>query len=319
MLTSPSNPTLDAQRVLILGTGALATLIANRLSRAGRRVHMFGHWEPGLRALAAGGARVQELEGGTSIGPVAVSQDPADCSCHQIAILLEKSWQTRQAAELLRKQLHPDGVALSLQNGLQNYELLCSALGEERAIQGATTIGASLADPGVACNGGGDMITLQDHPFNWLFAELLMDAGFRIETIADVRSLIWHKLVASSAINPLTAIFGCQNGKIADSPARLRMARDIAQETSCVATALGISTGVDDPGRYVLDVLQSTSRNLSSMLQDMQRGSPTEIDAINGAIVGAGIKVGVPTPLNHDCWQRVHKLVDERNRETASG
>jgi 2-dehydropantoate 2-reductase len=88
------------------------------------------------------------------------------------------------------------------------------------------------------------------------------------------------------------------NGELLDHPARRHLLADLASETAAVAAAGGISLPYPDPVSATEDVARRTSGNRSSMLQDVLRGAPTEIDAINGAIVEAGKSLGVPTPYN---------------------
>jgi 2-dehydropantoate 2-reductase len=82
----------------------------------------------------------------------------------------------------------------------------------------------------------------------------------------------------------------------------------VAREAAAVAVAQGIALPFPDPVVAVESIARRTSTNISSMLQDVLRGAPTEIDAISGAIVQAGTQTGVPTPINRTLWQLIKGL-----------
>jgi 2-dehydropantoate 2-reductase len=114
----------------------------------------------------------------------------------------------------------------------------------------------------------------------------------------DLDALVWGKLVVNAGINALTALLRVPNGALAaNMPARALMASAIA-EAAAVAQARGTALPYADPLAHTLAVAHATGANHSSMLQDVLRGSPTEIDAINGAVVREGLRLGVPTPVN---------------------
>jgi len=140
------------------------------------------------------------------------------------------------------------------------------------------------------------------------FTALLQEAGFEVLTTSNLDSLLWGKLVINAAINPLTAIFRIPNGALLERPDTRQKMIAAAREAAAVATTLGIRLPYTDPITTVEAVAGRTAANRSSMLQDVERGAPTEIDAINGAVVKAGKQVGVATPINLALWQLVKGL-----------
>src|SRR3989304_4374734 len=138
--------------VLIAGSGAMACLFGARLS-AHADVTLLGTWPEGVAALQRHGVRLEAGGVGTRPGG-GVTSEPAGCRGARFALVLVKSWQTGRTAAMLADCLGPDGVALTLQNGLGNLEELRSALGPERAALGGTTMGATLGGPGAAGGGG---------------------------------------------------------------------------------------------------------------------------------------------------------------------
>lgn len=294
--------------ILIVGTGALACLFAARLAAAGNRVRMLGTWPEGLATLTNLGVTLVHEDNSLRSYPVKASTNPVDFSGVRCALVLVKSWQTDRAAAQLFDILAVDGIALTLQNGLGNRERLVNKLGAERVAFGITTGGATLLGPGQVRAGGEGKITIANHERIIALVALLSASGFQVETTDNVDALAWGKLVVNAAINPLTALLDAANGELLKRPAARELSATLANEVVAVAAGKNISLPFTDSVKAVEDVIRRTADNQSSMLQDVRRGAPTEIDAINGAVVVAGHEVGVPTPVNEIIWKLVTAL-----------
>lgn len=311
------NGGVEPLEILIAGTGALATLFAWRLARAGHHPTLLGQWQPGLKALREKGARLVDAGGEQQAVPVQVVENPEACSGIQQVLVLVKSWQTERAAQELSQCVSPDGLVVTLQNGLGNYEILKKALGEERVALGSTTTGATLLGPGLVKPAGEGIISIQAHARVGPMEAALRSSGFQVEIVRDANSLVWTKLIVNSAINPLTALLRVPNGELLRRPAARALMRALAEETARVAVAERAALNVEDAAAMVEDVARKTAGNYSSMLQDVRRGAPTEIEAICGAIARAGQRNGIPTPVNDVCWKLVKALAQASVR-TAS-
>lgn len=295
--------------ILIVGTGALATLFAARLSQAGHPVTMLGSWNAGLDALRQVGVRFVDSNGDEHRFDVQAIKDPRECRDVKHALVLVKAWQTEHVAEQLRECLAEDGLVVTLQNGLGNREVLERSLGSSRVALGATTTGATLLGPGLVREGGEGIISIERHPALGLIEDALRSANFNVNILEDAQSLIWGKLVINAAINPLTAILRVPNGKLLELPSAREMLKALALETARVAEAEKILLPFPNPVAAAEEVAQKTAANHSSMLQDVLRGAPTEIDAICGAIVKMGQKHNIDTPINWACWKLVKAMV----------
>lgn len=303
------------QDILLVGTGALATLFAARLSEAGHGVHMLGTWQKGLAELKQHGARVVDANGNERAFQVHATDDPREVSGAKFAIVLVKSWQTARVAKQLKDALAVDGHALTLQNGLGNFETLALDLGMGRVSMGVTTTGATLLGPGLVRAGGEGVISIeqaQTPDGNQALGPLeaaLRSSNFTLQTVHDARSLIWGKLVINAAINPLTALLQVPNGELLAHPKARRMMGKLAREAAEVAEAEHVHLPFSNPVSAAEDVARKTATNLSSMFQDVRRGAPTEIDAICGAVMKMGQKHGIRTPYNKACWTMVRASV----------
>lgn len=295
--------------ILIVGTGALATLFAARLSQAGHHITMLGSWKAGLEALRKDGARLVDADGSEHRFEVQAVSDPRACPGVKHALILVKAWQTEHVAGLLKECLAKDGLAVTLQNGLGNREMLAQSLGMSRVALGVTTTGATLLGPGLARAGGEGVISIEQHEALGPMEAALKSASFNVHVVEDARSLAWGKLVINAAINPLTALLRIPNGELLNRPSAREMMKALACEAAQVAKAEKISLPFSDPVTAAEEVARKTAANHSSMLQDVLRGAPTEIDAICGAVVKAGEKHNMDTPANLACWRLVQAMV----------
>jgi 2-dehydropantoate 2-reductase len=294
--------------ILIVGTGALATLFAAQLTEAGHSVSMLGAWKNGLDALRSNGARIVNADGTESAYKVHVTDNPRECKDAKHALVLVKAWQTEHVGSQLKDCLAEDGLAVTLQNGLGNYETLTRSLGPTRVALGATTTGATLLGPGSVRAGGEGIISIERHQSIGPVEDALKSARFSVQIVQDAQSLVWGKLVVNAAINPLTALLGVPNGELLERPSAREVMSALASEVANVAAAEHIRLPFNDPVKAAEDVARKTAANHSSMFQDIRRGAPTEIDAICGAVVEIGKRHNMETPANWACWRLVKAM-----------
>lgn len=295
-------------KILIVGSGAMACLFAARLSTAGVPIAMLGGWQEGIAAIRRFGVRMIDQDGALRTYPVQIFSDHQLLKNIPYAIALVKSYQTHRTALQLRECLSQNGLLLTLQNGIGNREQYEHSLGKERVSVGVTTTGATQIKPGMVEPAGEGPIFLSQHARLPGLHKYLNQAQFQLEIIEDADSLLWGKLVINAAINPLTALLRLPNGEILERPGARDLLRYAALEAAGVTKSLGIKLPYPDPVEAVEDTARRTALNFSSMLQDVQRGTLTEIDAICGAITRAGENAGIPTPVNRTLWQLISAL-----------
>jgi 2-dehydropantoate 2-reductase len=289
-------------KIAILGAGAMGSLFGAKLSRLAD-VWLVDPWAAHVQAMQREGLRLDELDGSSSLVRVQATMNPAAVGGGvDLAIVFVKSHQTGEAAGWAGPLLRPDGLALTLQNGLGNLERMAEALGPGRAVQGVTAHGATLVEPGHVRHAGQGATHIAAQPALAgplsEIAALFQRAGFETHLSDSLDALLWGKLVVNVGINALTAILRVRNGRLAEvEPARELMMAAV-DEAVRVVEAKGIRLPYDDPRERVKAVAVATGPNRSSMLSDVQRCVPTEIDVINGAIVREGAKLGIPTPVN---------------------
>jgi len=287
-------------RIVIIGAGAMGSLFGGLLSPVAK-VNLVDPWQEHVEAIRRDGLCL--VEGGEDkILQLSATSDPADVSPADLAIIFLKSHQTEWGAQIARQVLKPDGLALTLQNGLGNRDVLAQVLGTGRTWQGVTAHGATLLGPGRVRHAGFGPTHLETRPNIAARAEqvaaLFQQAGIETHLSPDLDSLIWGKLVINVGINALTAILRVPNGVLGQTaPARALMDQAV-EEAMQVVRAKGIQLPYDDAFSKVHDVCAATAGNRSSMLQDALRGSRTEIEVINGAIVREAARLGLQAPVN---------------------
>jgi len=294
--------------ITIVGTGALASLFASRLAPH-TPLTMFGSWREAIEAINTKGL-ILEDDSGSRAFCVKATNDVRECVGTELALVLVKSYQTEKVAKEIKKFLSPKGVALTLQNGLGNYEALASELGEERVAQGVAMQGANMIGAGRVRDGGKGSIHVVEHPRLTKWVDVLRNANIEVHEspIINLQSLIWNKLLINVPINPLTGILRLTNGELLNNEEALQIADQAVSECLAVMTAKGITLPRHSPHNRYREVLFNTSANRSSMFQDILRGAQTEIESINGAVVREGKKSGVPTPINETLYRLVKAL-----------
>ena len=294
-------------QISIIGTGAMATLFAARLADVAD-VAMIGSWAEAIEAIRQNGITI---DGDSCCHNVHTAYDPDDAPAADLAIVLTKAYKTPIAAQVAAKTIKSDGIALTLQNGLGNIEVLAEHVGADRSMQGVTMQGATLLGPGHIRTSGRGATHLGYVPIElaaprdfgvghraYEISALFNSAGLKSQVTADIDGLVWGKVIINAAINPLTAILRVPNGALVESEETIGLMKAAALEAAAVATAQGITLPFPDPVERVKQVATMTATNHSSMLQDVLGKRPTEIDAINGKIVEQGQALGIPTPIN---------------------
>lgn len=287
-------------RLAIIGAGALGCLLAHTLAPH-TPVALLSSRAASAVQIAVQGV-VCERDGVSSrrfLTAVSVSPE-ALFPCH-VALIVVKSHQTPWAAAAAARLLGHGGLAVTLQNGLGNREGLAAVLGAARVGQAVTMLGATLLGPGhVRLAGlGATRFAAQPEPQQVAaLAALWEAAGFEASVEPDVQGLVWGKLVVNCGINALSALLRVPNGTLATLPEARSLLAEAVAEAADVAQAYGVALPFADPLAHTLAVAEATAANASSMFQDVLAGRVTEIDAINGALVREGLRLGVPTPLN---------------------
>jgi len=289
--------------VLIVGAGALGSLIGARLSKTKASVLLFSRDREHMEAIRRGGLNIEELDGTVRNYRLATCFKPEELPRDtDLAIVLVKTYETHNALSSVRNIRSTSTVFLTLQNGIGNWERIAEITGKEAVVAGTTAQGSTLVGPGLIRHGGNGPTYLgelsgQISDRVARIVELFREAGLDAKPSDEVEKLIWEKLVVNVGINAITGLTGIRNGIIAEWQEATDLCRSAVEEAILVAASKGFPLSMDMIER-VIAVARATARNRSSMGQDVDNRKRTEIDAINGAVVGFGMETGIPTPVN---------------------
>ena len=289
----------------MLGAGALGSAIGGTLARGGSDVTFVDPFEAHVDAINRSGLRMQTGAEERVVRVKAVTT-ASTLSPMDLVIVLVKSFHTRAAIEAAAPRIvGPGTVVMSLQNGMGHEDILADAIGREHVMAGKTYVGGVFLEPGRIIAGTEGKETL--------IGELNGNVSDRARAIAaefgraglttivsdNIAATIWDKLLINVATGAVAGITRLTYGDLYQVPEIEASAIAAVAEAMAVAKAEGIKLSITDPR----DAWVKASAGLpaafkTSMLQSLEKGQMTEIDFINGAVVRAGAKVNVPTPVN---------------------
>jgi 2-dehydropantoate 2-reductase len=299
--------------ILILGAGALGSLLGARLSQTEARVSLVTTNKQHVQSIRQNGLIVEELSGERQCYTVSAHDEPHSLEgIPDLVVVVVKTYDIEKAVASIADHCDSTTLFLTLQNGIGNWERIARLVGEGSVLVGTTAQGSTLVEPGRIRHGGngptfiGEPQGSPSHRVESIVA-LFQRAGLKTEARDHMEQLIWEKLHANVGINAITALAGIRNGFVSDNEFARDLCSAAVREAMLVAFAKGFEIDADMPER-VLSIARSTAVNRSSMGQDVDRRKRTEIDAINGAIVAFGEQVHIPTPINQTLTRLVKIL-----------
>jgi 2-dehydropantoate 2-reductase len=289
-------------RILVYGAGAVGGYFGALLARGGHDVTLVARGG-NLAALQRNGLAVRLGDETLRVHPIRAVADPAGAPRPELVLVCVKSHDTEAAAAALRPVVDRDTILLSLQNGIENEEILARALGLPPLMIGLTRIGVALVAPAVVdYSGRGEIVFGEpdgsESPRARRLAAALDAAKVPYQLRHTILVAAWEKLAWNAGFNAVTTLTQTTVAEaLADAGSR-ELIVDAMEEVDAVAAALGI------PVRRMrtTSVLEESVGGLpdfeTSMLQDFRRGRRLEHDAINGAVVRAAARTGVAVPVN---------------------
>ena len=297
--------------LVVAGAGALGSVFGGLLARAGHDVILVGRG-PHMAAVARDGLRIDGLFGDHVVRGLATVADVGGLEgTFDTVLLTVKSYDTAAMVRAMAPHLAPNGLLISLQNGLGNVEQAEDVLGRARVLGARVICGAELLAPGhvrvtvIAAPvlvGSPDPHDAERATLARVWARRFADAGIPSETTDNLFGELWAKVFYNAALNPLGALLRVPYGYLPDDPDARALMDRLIDEAFAVARASGVALRWPAAAAYrdhfYGALVPSTAAHRSSMLQDLERGRPTEIDAINGWVVRRGEALGVPVPAN---------------------
>ena len=314
-------------RICILGAGALGSTFGAWLSEAGHDTWLLNRPNAHLEAIGRDGLEVETPDGSRRV-PVQAAVAAEAIGVVDLVVVLVKSFATAEAMTQALALVGPQTLVLSLQNGLGHEELLAGIVGQERVIAGKTYVGGVLLGPGWIRSGVAGKQTIigeldgQVTPRVQAVAEAFSGAGLATTVSANIRGTLWDKLQVNVATGALTGITQLTYGQLYSEPLLRDIALQAVAEAIAVARAAGVELGLQEPEAAWQLAREGLAPSFkTSMLQSLQKGSITEIDFINGAVVRLGQQYRVPTPVNATlvaCIKGIERAMADRQQEDAT-
>ena len=317
-------------RIAIYGAGSLGTILGAFISKAGIPIELINRNKAHVDALKNNGAQVT----GTIefLQPV-IAYTPEEMSGkYDIIFLMTKQQYNTEVAQMLKGYIADDGVLVTFQNGLPEVQL-AEVLGEERVLGCTVAWGATLKEAGV-CE-----LTSQPDALSFALGAISKTRSKHFDKVKEVLELMgsvevednflgtrWSKLLINSAFSGMSAVLGCTFGEAAKHRKSRRIVQAIIKECIDVCTVGNIRIepiqgkdvvkllNYNNPFKravsfFIIPIaIRKHAKLKASMLQDLEKGKLTEVDAINGAVSEYGKRVGFPTPMNDQVVDIIHKI-----------
>lgn len=325
-------------RTAIYGAGSLGTILGAFISRGGVEIDLINRNKAHVEALKAKGATVTgTLDFVQPVRAFTVDEFRADNVIYDIIFLMTKQLDNKTVVTELKEHLAPEGVIVTLQNGIPEL-LIGDIVGPDRVLGCAVAWGATMLGPGV-CE-----LTSEPDSLSFSLGTISSSRSARYDEVRQLLQMMgtveeesnfigcrWSKLLINSALSGMSAVLGCTFGEAAGDKRSRAVVQALIKECIDVCAAGGIKI---EPiqGKDVVKLLDyhgPVKKWLSfmiipiaikkhallkaSMLQDLEKGKPTEVDAINGVVCEFGRRVGCPTPMNDKVVDIIHSIErDER-------
>ncbi|MGD0250340.1 MAG: 2-dehydropantoate 2-reductase [Thermoplasmata archaeon] len=308
-------------KVVILGAGAVGSLFAARLAQAGHAVTLVGRPDH-VAQIRASGLRV--LDHGVELVPLVAVTELPDETVTEAAFVTTKTFDLAAAAATLARAVRSPVPTLLPQNGLGVEAIANDALASAGwsdpsrwTVRAVHSVPVTWVGPGVVRQAGTGEILLPETTGPTAFCvrrfeQLFSGAGFTVRTVRAFDREVWRKVLINAAINTVTAVRGVPNGRLLEEPARGE-ALALLREALTVARAAGHEFSEEEAVRDFEHVARATAENRSSMLQDMDRGRPTEVDSISGALLRIAVAHGLDLPATRAVTEELRR----RARESA--
>jgi len=290
-------------KIGIVGAGAMGSVYGGLFAAAGHDVWLVDIWREHIDAVRANGLHVSGISGERTVHPSATTR-PTDAGPCELVIVATKMRDVEAAARSLAPMVARDTTILAIQNGLGNQEILQRVLGGRDFLVGiAGGFGASNPRPGAVHHNGWDRLNIAeaasgDSARLARIVEVWRGAGFNAEGYDDPDRMIWGKYICNLAFSPVCTALSLRIGQVLDNPHACALAERCASEAYQVAMAKRIRVDYTDPVARIHEFGRVIPKAKPSMLLDMEAGRPTEIDALNGALVREAERVGIASPTN---------------------
>lgn len=317
-------------RTAIYGAGSLGTILGAYISKAGVQIELINRNKAHIEALNANGA---QITGTVAFNQPVTAYTPDQMSGkYDIIFLMTKQQNNKEVVTMLKDYLESDGVVVTFQNGLPEMQI-AEILGEERVLGCTVAWGATMQSPGV-CE-----LTSEPDALSFSLGSISVERSCHFAKVKELLEMMgtvdvednfigtrWSKLLINAAFSGMSAVLGCTFGEAARHKASRTIVQVLIKE--CIDVCQKGNIKIEPvQGKDIVKLLNYTNplkkafsffiipiairkhaRLKASMLQDLEKGKLTEVDAINGVVSKFGKQVGFPTPMNDKVTEIIHRI-----------
>jgi 2-dehydropantoate 2-reductase len=291
-------------KIAIVGTGAMGSVYASLLGKAGHEVWAIDVWQEHIDVISVSGLTVSGASGSFVVDNLHVAPSPGDVGPCDVWVIATKASAVDEVAAEIAPLLEPDSVVMAFQNGLGAGERVGRHIPDEHILIGiAEGFGSSIPEPGHVHHEGMRLIRIGEM-HGGLTDRLLRiehtwrDAGFNVRAFSDITLMIWEKFLCNVTLSAPCAAFDVTVGELMSDPHAWKVALGCTAEAYRLGVAMGVEFPFDDPLRYVTDFASTIPNASPSMRLDHLARRPSEIDAINGQVVTLSQELGFEAPYN---------------------
>jgi 2-dehydropantoate 2-reductase len=297
-------------KIAVVGCGAMGGLFAAHLADAQADVWAVDIWDAHVAAIAADGLAVQRAGVARTVA-LRATTDPAAPGLADVVLIFVKHGHTSTAAASARPLIGPDTLLVTVQNGLGNVDIIRGLYPDNPLLFGFTPLTSEVQRPGAIAAGGAGPTCLwpadgQVTPAMQAFCALLTQGGIAAALTPDIQTEIWKKLVVNCCSNPVCALTGLTVGEACDHPDYRALMDGVLGEIVALAQVRGIPLDAATAHAYFAKVSAAARAHYPSMVADFRARRPTEIDALNGAILRLSAAHGLAAPYNQALVSLVH-------------
>ena len=290
-------------KIGVLGIGAVGGFYGSKLAQAGVDVTFIGR-EKTVEQIKSNGLTINSYKGNYKLNDVKVFHDFKHVRDVDYLLLCVKSYNTREIVESLKKRISEKTIIVSMQNGVDNEEILAEVFGKDRVIGAVLYITVNSPSPSIINHTGfGKVVfgeidgTITDRVTN--LQKLFIDSGVPSGVTSDIKKELWKKLMLNNAYNGITSLISRTLEKFDDIPEAKECFFQILKEVQLVAQKEGFNI-TDEEVEETMKLTHSKAfiTFKTSTLQDAEAGKPLEIDSLQGVILKAAKKHDVDIPMN---------------------
>jgi len=289
-------------KAAVMGAGGVGGYFGGLLAKAEHDVTFIARGAH-LEAIRRGGLRFVTDDGEFTVHCEA-TDDPRQAGRFDLVLLTVKTYHNQEAVPAMRPMVGEETTVLCLQNGIDSYEAAAQFLGAGRVLPGAAYVDAGLESPGVVRQTG-EVVEIVfgepdgvDSPMGELILDTLRKAGIPAQLSNNIQRTLWTKFLFIATTAGVMSLSRQTMAQLMSLPEWRRVILGCMREIESVGRASGVDLDpniVQDTVDYIEGALDEMH---ASMHADILAGRPLELEALNGAVVRAGLSTVLPTPIN---------------------